>query len=82
MNALIIDPIDIKKGAQYRLVTNGGYFDHVMRVKSIYNGFFMLESDAIGRQCIGWQSMQNGDVKVYGLDSKKVEAPSILLNAQ
>jgi len=71
---IVTDPSEIQKGAQYRLVANAGHFNHLMRVTSIYNGFFMLESDVIGRQCIGWQSMRNGDVTVYRLDpDKKVE---------
>jgi hypothetical protein len=87
MNAMIIDPIEIKKGAMYRIVANGGYFNYVMRATNIYNGFFMLESEAIGRQCIGWHSMRNGDVRVYRLDdpdrgAKKVEAPATPVQTQ
>ena len=71
---IVTDPSEIKKGTHYRVVANAGHFDHLMRVTSTYNGFFMLETASGGRHSIGWNSMRNGDVGVYRLDpDKKVE---------
>jgi len=50
-----------------RVVANEGFFDHIMYVKSTYNGFFMLDSALVGRQCISWRDITGGNVKIYAV---------------
>jgi len=63
MNSLT--PSEIVKGTRVRVVANEGFFNHIMIVKSTYNGFFMLDSAIVGRQCIGWNDLTQGNVKIY-----------------
>lgn len=63
MNSLM--PSEIVKGSYVRVVANEGAFNHVMYVRSTYNGFFMLDSAVVGRQCIGWNDMTRGTVYIY-----------------
>jgi len=65
MNSLT--PSEIVKGSRVRVVANEGLFDHIMFVKSTYNGFFMLDSAIVGRQCIGWNDLTQGNVKIYSV---------------
>jgi|Laugrefabdmm15sn_1035127.scaffolds.fasta_scaffold214069_1 hypothetical protein len=65
MNSL--RPSEIVKGSYVRVVANEGFFDHIMYVKSTYNGFFMLDSALVGRQCIGWRDITGGNVKIYAI---------------
>jgi hypothetical protein len=58
-------PSEIVKGSYVRVVANEGAFNHVMYVRSTYNGFFMLDSAVVGRQCIGWNDLIQGAVKIY-----------------
>jgi hypothetical protein len=58
-----MDPLEIKKGEQYRIVF--GVFDHIMRVRSAYRGFFMMESPVVGLQCISWRDITEGHIKIY-----------------
>jgi len=62
-----LTPSDIKKGSQVRVVANAGHFNHIMYVRSAYNGFFMLDSTVVGTQCIGWNDMLNGSVTIYAV---------------
>ena len=63
MNSLT--PSEIVKGSRVRVVANEGFFNHIMFVKSTYTGFFMLDSAVVGRQCIGWNDLTQGNVKIY-----------------
>lgn len=63
----IMDPSEIKKGEQYRICMNVGLFDHIMRVRSAYRGFFMMESPIVGLQCISWRDITEGRVKIYAI---------------
>ena len=63
MNPLF--PSQISKGMQVLVVANAGHFRHIMTVRSTYNGFFMLDSATVGKQCLGWTDMLNGSVYVY-----------------
>ena len=58
---------EIVKGLQVRVVANDGHFNHIMTVRNTYNGFFMLDSTVVGRQCIGWNDMLNGSVTIYAI---------------
>jgi hypothetical protein len=62
-----LKPSEIKKGMQVRVVANDGIFDHILYVRSAYNGFFMLDSAIVGRQCIGWHDLNNGSVRIYAV---------------
>ena len=62
-----LTPSDITKGSQVRVVANEGFFNHIMYVKSTYNGFFMLDSAVVGRQCISWRELTEGYIKVYAV---------------
>lgn len=63
----IMDPSEIKKGEQYRIHMDFGLFDHIMRVRSAYRGFFMMESPVVGLQCISWRDIIDGNVKIYAI---------------
>ena len=63
MNPLL--PSQISKGMQVLVIANAGHFRHIMTVSSTYNGFFMLDSDKVGKQCLGWNEILNGNVNVY-----------------
>lgn len=65
MNSL--RPSEIVKGSHVRVVANEGFFDHIMYVKSTYNGFFMLDSALVGRQCISWRELTEGYIKIYAI---------------
>ena len=60
-----LTPSEIVKGSYVRVVANEGFFDHIMYVKSAYRGFFMLDSAIVGRQCIGWNDLTQGYIKIY-----------------
>ena len=62
-----LTPSDIKKGSQVRVVANAGHFNHIMYVRSAYNGFFMLDSAVVGRQCISWRELTEGYIKIYAV---------------
>jgi hypothetical protein len=58
---------EIVKGTHVRVVANEGFFDHIMTVKSTYNGFFMLDSVVVGRQCVSWRELTEGYIKIYAI---------------